>query len=402
MYSSVLTSPADDLFREVYCVLGLPIDAIEMPAVLQSIEAAATKRFPFVISTPNLNFLVNSQTDVEFRETLLMSDLCPADGMPIIWIAMLMGIPIRTRIAGSDIFETLKAHPRSTPLKAILFGGTEVAAAAASKKLNSDSTSLKCVGWVYPGFASVDELSQDQFIEKINASNADFLVAALGAKKGQLWLRQNHDRLRVPIRSHLGAVINFQAGTIRRAPHVMQKWGLEWLWRIKEEPLLWKRYWNDGKVLLRLLLTHVLPLMVWKRWLDLKYWRRSPDLIVTKIFDDTSVTVNLSGRATARHLDKVILVLKEAISLNKGITIDFSGTLAIDARFLGLLLMLRKKLKGTGASPTFVGISPELRRVFHLHGVEFLISSDDAIGSRSSGAGKYVDVLEKSDYVAAA
>ena len=99
---------SDDLFREVYCVLGMPIDAIEMPAVLHSIEAAAANTAPFVISTPNLNFLVNMQTDPEFRESLLLSDLCPADGMPIVWIARLIGIPIKRRIAGSDIFEALK------------------------------------------------------------------------------------------------------------------------------------------------------------------------------------------------------------------------------------------------------------------------------------------------------
>ena len=89
----------------------MPIDAIEMPAVMQSIEMAAANAAPFVISTPNINFLVNSQNDPEFRESLLLSDLCPADGMPIVWIARLMGIPIKHRIAGSDIFEALKARP---------------------------------------------------------------------------------------------------------------------------------------------------------------------------------------------------------------------------------------------------------------------------------------------------
>jgi N-acetylglucosaminyldiphosphoundecaprenol N-acetyl-beta-D-mannosaminyltransferase len=74
----------DDLSRQVYCILGMPIDAIEMPAVLQRIETAAADAAPFVISTPNLNFLVNSQSDPEFRESLLLSDLCPADGRPIV------------------------------------------------------------------------------------------------------------------------------------------------------------------------------------------------------------------------------------------------------------------------------------------------------------------------------
>src|SRR5262249_23627212 len=77
----------DDLEREVYCVLGLPIDALDMQTALRYIDAAAANRTPLFISTPNLNFLANSRADVEFRESLLASDLCPADGMPIIWIA---------------------------------------------------------------------------------------------------------------------------------------------------------------------------------------------------------------------------------------------------------------------------------------------------------------------------
>src|SRR5262245_27690507 len=73
----------DDLSREVYCILGILVDAIGMPAVLRRVEAAVTSRTPFLISTPNLNSLVISQLDPEFRETLIVSDLCTADGMPI-------------------------------------------------------------------------------------------------------------------------------------------------------------------------------------------------------------------------------------------------------------------------------------------------------------------------------
>ena len=108
----------------------------------------------------------------------------------------------------------------------------------------------------------MQQLSEDHYIDQINASNADFLVAALGAKKGQVWLLRNHFRLRVPIRAHLGATINFQAGAVRRAPRMLQQLGLEWLWRIKEEPALFGRYWYDGIALLRLLFTQVLPLAI--------------------------------------------------------------------------------------------------------------------------------------------
>ena len=107
-----------------------------------------------------------------------------------------------------------------------LFGGAEGAAAAACNKLNSESSGVTCVGSFYPGFTTVAEMSDAAIIDRVNASNADFLVTALGAKKGQAWLLQNHDRIQIPVRAHFGATINFQAGTIKRAPARMQRVGV--------------------------------------------------------------------------------------------------------------------------------------------------------------------------------
>jgi N-acetylglucosaminyldiphosphoundecaprenol N-acetyl-beta-D-mannosaminyltransferase len=371
---------SDDLSREVYCILGMPVDAVEMLSVVRRIEAAATNKTPFFISTPNLNFLVNSQSNPEFRETLLLSDLCPADGMSIICIAWLIGVPINNRIAGCDIFDALKTeHDFVKPLKVFIFGGAEGVALAASQSLNAERSGLCCVGAHYPGFGSVDEMSQYDIIDQINASDADLLVASLGAQKGQLWLQRNHHQLQVPVRTHLGALVNFEAGTLRRAPALMQRLGLEWLWRIKEEPHLWRRYWNDGRVLLRLLVTRVLPLAIWTCWLKLKYGRREQDLVIAQRHGDESVTVSLVGSATARYVDKIIAAFTDAIAMKKRIMIDFSKTQAIDARFLGLLLMIRKKLKGDGTSPVLIGLSPEHKRIIHLNGLEFLLSSDKAL-----------------------
>jgi N-acetylglucosaminyldiphosphoundecaprenol N-acetyl-beta-D-mannosaminyltransferase len=200
----------------------------------------------------------------------------------------------------------------------------------------------------------------------------------LGAKKGQSWLLRNHHRLRIPVRAHLGASINFQAGTVRRAPLRIQKFGLEWLWRIKEEPYLWRRYWNDGAVLLRLLLTRVLRLVIWTWWLLLKNQRHGQDCVITQTHGYESVTVSLSGPATAAHIDKIVPIFRDAIATKKQTTIDFSNTCIIDARFLGLLLMLRKQLKGGGANPILMGLSPGLKLIFRLHGVGFLLVSDKA------------------------
>ena len=83
-------------------LLGLPFDAVNMADAVQRVRDAAAQRTPCFISTPNLNFLINCLTDDQFRDSVINSDLSIADGMPLVWIARLMGIPIRTRVAGSD------------------------------------------------------------------------------------------------------------------------------------------------------------------------------------------------------------------------------------------------------------------------------------------------------------
>ena len=118
---------ADELSRNVFGLLGMPLDAIDFATLLRSVEAASKAISPFLISTPNVNFLVKSQRNDQFRESLLLSDLCLADGMPLIWIAKLLRIPIHERIAGTDLFGRLKsANSRARPLKVFLLGGAEV------------------------------------------------------------------------------------------------------------------------------------------------------------------------------------------------------------------------------------------------------------------------------------
>ncbi len=284
----VAGEPADDLARQIYCILGLPIDAVEMVDVLRRIEAAAASTTPLLISTVNVNFLAFSETDPAFRDSILRSDLCIIDGMPVVWIARLMGLPIRRRIAGSDVFAALKSQPSARNLKLFLFGGNEGVAAAAARAINQRPDCMRCVGSSFPGFTGIEEMSRTEMIDQINASGANFLIVSLGAQKAQRWLLRNHNRLRVPIRTNFGAVLNFEAGTVKRAPPRVAQLGLEWLWRIKEEPWLWRRYWHDGQMLLRLLLTKVLPLAWASRWQRLRFARSRQELRVAREEERTS------------------------------------------------------------------------------------------------------------------
>jgi len=363
-----------DLLRTVYCILGIPIDAIKLAAVVHRMASAATNRAAFLISTPNLHFLVSSLSDPEFRESVLNSDLCPPDGAPIVWIARLLGLPIKERAAGSDLLDHLRAPGTGTHrLTVFLFGGAQGVAAAAAQTLNAERDGLICTGAMDPGFGEVSELSQDHIIDRINSSNADFLAVSLGAKKGQLWLLRNHDRLTIPLRAHLGAAISFQAGTVKRAPEKMRALGFEWLWRIKEEPHLWRRYWNDGSVLLRLLFTRVLPLAIETRWHKLRSKHRQQDLLIKTTEADQSLIISLWGNATERNIDKAVSCFRKALAGKHEVIINLSDTRLIDARFFGLLLMLRKQLKARGARLAFTGVSRMMKRMFRFNELEFLL-----------------------------
>ena len=163
-------APQSDLTRSVYCILGMPIDAVNMATVVRRIETAAANRAVFLISTPNLNFLVRSLSDPEFRESLLDSDLCPPDGAPIVWIARLLGLPIKERVAGSDLLDRLRAGGTGMRRLAIfLFGGAKGVAAAAAGRLNAESGGLNCVGTMDPGFCEVSEMSQDHIMDTVNS-----------------------------------------------------------------------------------------------------------------------------------------------------------------------------------------------------------------------------------------
>jgi N-acetylglucosaminyldiphosphoundecaprenol N-acetyl-beta-D-mannosaminyltransferase len=180
--------------------------------------------------------------------------------------------------------------------------------------------------------------------------------------------------LRIPVRVHLGATINFQAGTINRAPVVMQRWGFEWLWRIREEPHLWRRYWNDGVALLLLLLKHVVPLLVIGWWHKFLFRTETLALVINQVKNHESVTIDLNGDAIERNVANALPRFESALGASKNIVINFTGTRQIDARFLGLILMLNKELKRHGHKLGFAGVSARMARLFRLNGFEFLLN----------------------------
>lgn len=363
----------EDLVRPVYGLFGIPIDTVDLSQVVSAIRRATVHRSPFLISTPNVNFLVASQSDADFRESLLMSDLCPVDGAPLIVLARLLGIPVKERVSGSDTFERLRTEASRRLLKVQLFGGTDEAGALVSKSLGL-SKGMRCVGMINPGFGTVDELSQPTIIQKINNGGADLLAVFLSASKAQKWLVRNHGGLNVPVRFDFGGTINFQAGLVRRAPMWMRNLGLEWLWRIKEEPYLWKRYWNDGCKLLGLCFKNVVPLLV-VTLIDRQRQRRT--LNIVNQAGTAHSTVKISGDAIAANVDAAIAAFRQLLESETNIVLDLSDLSKIDQRFLGLLLMLRKRLKARGFQLKFTGVQKRIENRFRLNGFSFLLDGHE-------------------------
>jgi N-acetylglucosaminyldiphosphoundecaprenol N-acetyl-beta-D-mannosaminyltransferase len=361
-------STPPDFEREVHCLLGLPIDAIGAAAAERRIRAAAAGRLPCFMSTPNVNFVIESRADDAFRNAVLHSDLSVADGMPLVWLARLIGIPVRERVAGASLFEALRGGG-DAPLRVYFFGGPDGVAEAAGRRLDSEAKGLVCVGCESPGFGSVEEMSSERTIRRINASNADLLVVALGARKGQAWIERNRARLNVPVVSHLGAALNFAAGTVARAPAWMQRAGLEWLWRIKEEPALWRRYLRDALALAGLLLLRVLPYV----WYLRRHRRNPPAEARMEAREEGGLyAIRLQGAWTRANIAVLRWSFSQAAQAGKDVSLDMTEVSYVDSAFVGLAMLLRGWQQRHGRRLSIVSMPRRVQRVMEYCCAEFL------------------------------
>lgn len=323
-------------------LFGVPFDVATLEQVRARIFAAVSEREQLIFTTPNVNFLARANSDSRFREDILRAKLSLADGMPIVWMGRLLGIPFSERIAGSDLLESLIVEPGPRPLRVFFFGGVKGAAEAAMQAVNERAGGLVAVGACFPGFIPVEQMSDDATIDQINRCNPDFLVVALGAAKGHRWIESNRHRLKVPVISHLGAAVNFVAGRLRRAPLGLQRLGLEWTWRIKEEPVLFRRYARDAWFLAQLLLGFVLPEAA-SRW----FRGNIPSSLRVTSSGEAAVTILASRRFGIEEVDAISKCepcrrLPDGAALH----IELNGVTQLDAQGVGWLYAARYRFGG--------------------------------------------------------
>lgn len=372
MAGAVAHVTGPDFERPVHAVLGLPFDAVDEARTEAIVRSAIAQGRRCFLSTPNLNFAIGSLDDPQFRQSVLQSDLNIADGWPIVMASRLTGGALASRVAGSGLFERLRASAQRPPLTVFFFGGPPGAAQVAHEVLNAADEGVRSVGFDAAGFGSVEAMSSQDLRNRINASEADFLLVALGAKKGQSWIMHNLTHLRAPVVSHLGAVVNFVAGTVARAPRWVQAARGEWLWRIGQEPALLKRYVKDGSTMLSLLLRDLLPLSRW-----LKKHGPTPDTLgAARIViqrDAGRSQITLQGPWTDANSAPLRQALQQLVSEGRPVSVDLAAATFIDSAVLGLLMLLHGWHGVIGASGTITGASEATRFILQKSQAEYLL-----------------------------
>lgn len=228
-------------------ILGYPVAAVSGDDCLQQIVdwlAAGDRRRYFACANPHS--LVTAETDPEFRQALLDSDLLVPDGVGILLASRIHGGQIRQRVTGSDIFIGLsQALNRSTKdhYSYFFLGASEATLQEIEGKMALDFPNIRFAGAYSPPFKAVFSVDDSRkMVEAINAARPNVLWVGMTAPKQEKWVHQHRGQLDFGFAGAVGAVFDFYTGRVKRSPLIFQRLGLEWLPRLLQEPRrLWRR-----------------------------------------------------------------------------------------------------------------------------------------------------------------
>ena len=234
--------------------MNTEVDNLTMEEALVEIDNLIKQNKNSYVVTPNVDHIVQLEKGGEIVEVYKDADLILTDGKPLIWISKLYKNPIKEKISGSDLFPLLCKMASEKKYKMFFLGAAEGIAAKAAENLKNKYEGLSVVGTYSPpyGFEN-DEKEIDKIIKMINEVQPHILIVGLGCPKQELFIFHYRNRLNVPISLGLGASLDFEAGNIKRAPKWMSNCGLEWLYRIFQDPKrLVKRYLIDDLRIIKL------------------------------------------------------------------------------------------------------------------------------------------------------
>jgi N-acetylglucosaminyldiphosphoundecaprenol N-acetyl-beta-D-mannosaminyltransferase len=235
--------PCADRSRSRVRIGQLDVDAVTFAEALKRIGELVEGRHGGAVFTPNVDHVVKAERHPEFRRAYSRADLALADGMPLVWASRLLGSPLPEKVSGSDLAVPLIRLAAERRWRVYLLGGGPGVAEEARKKLTREVGAV-VVGTNSPviGADGTDENSK-QTLERLAAARPDLVLVAFGAPKQELWIDRFAEQLGPAVAVGVGGSLDFITGQVRRAPAWMSRAGLEWLFRLLQEPRrMWRRY----------------------------------------------------------------------------------------------------------------------------------------------------------------
>ncbi|MEX3951582.1 WecB/TagA/CpsF family glycosyltransferase [Paraburkholderia sp. EG287B] len=250
---------ARGVFKPSIPLFGLNIAAVSFDTALDVLCTAALQRDgrAQVAVTPNVDHVVRLDTQPDLQRLYRTADFLFADGMPVVWASRLFGAPLPERVTGSDLLPALCERAHAAGWKVVVVGG----------RPGHEATLVDGFAQHYPGL-DVEVIAPsmtfdptgpegDAVAERVRAAAPDIVFVCLGMPKQERWALHHAGKLPGGLMLCAGAAVEFAVGLQQRAPLWMQRCGLEWCWRIKQDPArLWRRYLVDDRRFFAILWRH--------------------------------------------------------------------------------------------------------------------------------------------------
>lgn len=229
--------------REKLSILGVGVTPLEADAAVEEVIAAARDRRALTVSCSAVHSIMEGALDPEHRRRLNDLDMVLPDGQPVRWaLGWRHGVKLRNRVYGPDFMLAVCARAAEESIPVYLYGSRPEILQLLSTNLRKRYPKLTIAGAKPSAFRVLSDAEQIAIASEIRASGAGIVFAGLGCPRQEIWAYENAALIGLPLVA-VGAAFDFHAGTIPQAPGWMQRAGLEWLFRLGQEPgRLWKRY----------------------------------------------------------------------------------------------------------------------------------------------------------------
>lgn len=223
-------------------ILMSHVDVIGWSEAIAKLIALGTKRSGSIVCICNVHMVVTAERDKDLRSVLHNADLVTPDGAPIAWAIRRAGFNSQERINGPDLMWRYLAEAERLGQVVFFYGGQEETLNRLRQAMLATYPNLKIGGMISPPFRDLTPEEDADFVNQINSANTAVLFVGLGCPKQEKWMAAHKGAVQA-VMVGVGAAFDYHAGTIKRAPLWMQRYGLEWFHRLCSEPRrLWKRY----------------------------------------------------------------------------------------------------------------------------------------------------------------